>query len=77
MTKDIKMLPCKNIRLRNCALFRLTLPNEKSLAIRGRLGETVNEALGPVLKKYGLTLDKVVMHIVSGGNCCFVVITKF
>lgn len=74
MTKDVKMLSCKAVHLKNCALFRLTLPSEKSLAIRGRSGETVNETLGPILKKYGLTLDKVVMHIVSGVNSLSVVL---
>ena len=65
VSKNISSLALKEIHLERCTVFRLDLPNSKTMAVRSRPNKTIGQTLGPILSKYQMELKKMIVHVVS------------
>ena len=55
----------KVLRLERCSVFRLDLPGQRqTMAIRARSNRLLPDVVEPILVKYGVCSQDVIMHIV-------------
>lgn len=64
-------LPCEELRVEKRALFRLDLPNRKSVGVKAKPQRTIRDVLRPILKKYGYNIDNIIISQVSRANYSF------
>lgn len=62
------MLGGLEVRLEQRILFRLDLPNRKTVCVKAKPNKLANEVLKPILHKYGYKLDLMTIHKVSFSN---------
>ena len=59
------MVGSKEIVLEQRVVFRLDLPNKKSLAVKAKPTGIIRDTFRPILAKFGLKLDNnLVVHVV-------------
>lgn len=46
-------------------MFRVDLPNKKTIGVKAKATKNVVDILRPILQKYGFKLENVVVHVVS------------
>lgn len=68
LNKDSTVLGGYEVRLERMVLFSLYLPSRKTVIVKAKPHKLVSEVLKPILSKYGLKLDLMVIHKVSLGN---------
>lgn len=59
------VLSNKEVRVEPRVVFRLDLPNRKTVGVKSRPGKTLGDVLRPVLHKYGYRLHLVTVCLVS------------
>lgn len=67
-TEDSSVLGGLEVRLEQRILFRLDLPNRKTVCVKAKPNKLANEVLKPILHKYGYKLDLMTIHKVSVSN---------
>ena len=46
-------------------LFRMDLPNRKSIGVKAKPNRTIRDVFKPILNKYGFKLDNIFVQLVS------------
>nr|XP_027229430.1 uncharacterized protein LOC113821163 isoform X2 [Penaeus vannamei] len=64
-TEDSSVLGGLEVRLEQRILFRLDLPNRKTVCVKAKPNKLANEVLKPILHKYGYKLDLMTIHKVG------------
>ncbi|KAE8745451.1 hypothetical protein FOCC_FOCC007831, partial [Frankliniella occidentalis] len=62
------ILSNKEVRVEPRVVFRLDLPNRKTVGVKSRPGKTLGEVLRPVLHKYGYRLHLVTVCMINGSE---------
>ncbi|KAB7497147.1 Regulator of G-protein signaling loco [Armadillidium nasatum] len=62
LNKDSTVLGGYEVRLERMVLFSLYLPSRKTVIVKAKPHKLVSEVLKPILSKYGLKLDLMVIH---------------
>ena len=65
LTKDVSSLGCLEMRLVKRVVFRLDLAG-RSLGVKATPGRPLRDVLRPILLRYGLKPNGVVVYLVSG-----------
>ncbi|XP_059145141.1 regulator of G-protein signaling 12-like isoform X2 [Physella acuta] len=65
LNEDISTLGSKEIVIERRVLFRLDLPNGKSIGVKAKPNRTIRDVFKPILNKYGLRLDNVGVHLIG------------
>ncbi|XP_037090830.1 regulator of G-protein signaling loco-like [Pollicipes pollicipes] len=63
---DSRRLGCKEIRMEQRVLFRVDLPNHKTIGVKAKPNRQACEVLKPILSKYGFKLEAV--HVFESGG---------
>lgn len=66
---DSSSLANHQVRLEQRVMFRLDLPNRKTVSVKAKASKTLVQVLRPVLHKYNYPIDMVTICSVS--LCCF------
>ncbi|KAF0302019.1 Regulator of G-protein signaling loco [Amphibalanus amphitrite] len=64
---DSCCLGCKEIRMEQRVLFRVDLPNQKTIGVKAKPNRQTCEVLRPILNKYGCKLENVNVFESGGG----------
>jgi len=67
-TEESLVLSNKEVRVEPRAVFRLDLPNRKTVGVKSKPGKTLGEVLRPVLHKYGYRVHNVAVSLVSDSS---------
>jgi regulator of G-protein signaling len=59
------VLAGKEVRVEKRVVFRLDLPNRKTVGVKAKPGKLLCEILRPILHKYGYKLELVTLCLVS------------
>ena len=62
--EDSSVLCGAEVRLQQLVLFRLDLPNQKTVCVKAKPHKTAGDVLRPILAKYGFKLDLMHIHTV-------------
>jgi regulator of G-protein signaling len=65
LDEDSTVLAGKEVRVEQRAVFRLDLPNRKTVGVKAKPGKSLAEILRPILHKYGYKLELVTLCLVS------------
>ena len=65
MNLDVATLGSKEIKIEKRVLFRMDLPNKKSIGVKAKPNRTIQDVFRPILHKYNIRLEDMVVHIVS------------
>ncbi|XP_013409534.1 uncharacterized protein LOC106173091 isoform X2 [Lingula anatina] len=68
LRKDISSLGSKEIKLESRVLFRLDMPNNKSIGVKAKPTRTVKEVFKPILNKYGYKIENMAMFVAGLGH---------
>ncbi|KAG7153808.1 Regulator of G-protein signaling loco-like, partial [Homarus americanus] len=64
-SEDSSMLGGMEVRLEQRIIFRLDLPNRKTVCVKAKPNKVTNDVLKPILLKYGYKLDLMFVHKVG------------
>ncbi|CAH1783813.1 unnamed protein product [Owenia fusiformis] len=67
LNRDISSLGSQEIRIETRVMFRLDLPNRKSIGVKAKPNRTIRDVFKPILHKYGFKMDYMVVHVASIG----------
>lgn len=59
------MLGGQEVRVEDTVVFRLDLPNRKTVVVKPKQGKTLAQVLRPILHKYGYRLEMITLCLVS------------
>ncbi|XP_074640641.1 regulator of G-protein signaling 12-like [Tubulanus polymorphus] len=65
---DVATMSGKEIVIEKRVLFRMNLPNKKFLGVKAKPTRSINKVFEPILLKYGLNLDDVVLHLAGSSS---------
>ncbi|XP_021917974.1 regulator of G-protein signaling loco isoform X3 [Zootermopsis nevadensis] len=65
LDEDSTVLAGKEVRVEQRAVFRLDLPNRKTVGVKAKPGKSLAEILRPILHKYGYKLELVTLCLMS------------
>lgn len=65
LDEDSTILAGKEVRVEQRAVFRLDLPNRKTVGVKAKPGKSLGEVLRPILHKYGYKLELVTLCLMS------------
>ncbi|CAG5131037.1 unnamed protein product [Candidula unifasciata] len=65
LNDDISTLGSKEIVIERRVLFRLDLPDGKSVAAKAKPNRSIRDVLKPILTKYGYSLENISMNVTS------------
>lgn len=65
LDEDSTVLAGKEVRVEQRAVFRLDLPNRKTVGVKAKPSKSLAEILRPILHKYGYKLELVTLCLVS------------
>jgi hypothetical protein len=65
LDEDSTTLAGKEVHVEQRAVFRLDLPNRKTVGVKAKTGKSLGEILRPILHKYGYKLELVTLCLVS------------
>ena len=65
MDEESVVLAGKEVRVEKRVVFRLDLPNRKTVGVKAKPGKSLGEVLRPILHKYGYKLELVTLCLVS------------
>lgn len=69
--EDSSILFGAEVRLQQLVLFRLDLPNEKTVCVKAKPHKMACDVLRPILSKYGFKLDAMHIHTVRLNTYCY------
>ncbi|PSN42008.1 hypothetical protein C0J52_08253 [Blattella germanica] len=61
LDEDSAVLAGKEVRVEQRAVFRLDLPNRKTVGVKAKPGKSLGEVLRPILHKYGYKLELITL----------------
>ncbi|XP_050397325.1 regulator of G-protein signaling 12 isoform X3 [Patella vulgata] len=67
LSEDISLLGSKEVIIERRVLFRMDLPNKKSIGVKAKPNRTIRDVFKPILNKYGYRVDQVGVQL-SGGS---------
>ena len=50
-------------------LFRMDLPNKKSIGVKAKPNRLIRDVFKPILNKYGYRMDTIDVHLVRNFGC--------
>jgi hypothetical protein len=65
LDEDSTILAGKEVHVEQRAVFRLDLPNRKTVGVKAKTGKSLGEILRPILHKYGYKLELITLCLVS------------
>lgn len=65
LDEESVVLAGKEVRVEKRVVFRLDLPNRKTVGVKAKPGKLLGEVLRPILHKYGYKLEFVTLCLVS------------
>lgn len=65
LDEDARVLEGQEVRMVHRVVFRLDLPNRKTLTVKAKHGKSLAQVLRPILSKYGYRLEMVTLCLVS------------
>lgn len=65
LNDDISTLGSKEVTIERRVLFRMDLPNKKSIGVKAKPNRLIKDVFKPILTKYGYKLDTIDVHLVS------------
>ncbi|XP_046658243.1 regulator of G-protein signaling loco isoform X2 [Homalodisca vitripennis] len=65
LDEDAAVLGGQEVRVEDRVVFRLDLPNRKTVAVKSKQGKTLAQVLRPILHKYGYRLEMVTLCLMS------------
>ncbi|KAH9503248.1 hypothetical protein Btru_068556 [Bulinus truncatus] len=65
LNEDISTLGSKEIVIERRVLFRLDLPNGKSIGVKAKPNRSIRDVFKPILTKYGYNIDSIGVHLVG------------
>jgi len=65
LEEDAAMLGAQEVRVEDRVVFRLDLPNRKTVAVKSKQGKTLAQVLRPILHRYGYRLEMVTLCLMS------------
>jgi hypothetical protein len=65
LDEESVVLAGKEVRVEKRVVFRLDLPNRKTVGVKAKPGKSLGEILRPILHKYGYKLELVTLCLVS------------
>jgi regulator of G-protein signaling len=66
--EDASVLGAQEVRVEDRVVFRLDLPNRKTIAVKSKQGKTLAQVLRPILHRYGYRLEMVTLCLVSASG---------
>ncbi|KAL5022712.1 hypothetical protein ScPMuIL_001867 [Solemya velum] len=63
VTEDVAMLGSREVTIEMRVLFRLDLPNRKSIGVKAKPNRTIKDVLKPILNKYSYKLENIGVHL--------------
>lgn len=61
ISQTLSQTSCQELRVERRSVFRLTLPDKRSVGVKAKPHRTVRDVLRPILHKYGFSIDGVVI----------------
>ncbi|XP_054260544.1 regulator of G-protein signaling loco isoform X2 [Macrosteles quadrilineatus] len=65
LEEDASVLGAQEVRVEDRVVFRLDLPNRKTVAVKSKQGKTLAQVLRPILHRYGYRLEMVTLCLMS------------
>ncbi|XP_055901258.1 regulator of G-protein signaling loco-like isoform X2 [Biomphalaria glabrata] len=65
LNEDISTLGSKEIVIERRVLFRLDLPNGKSIGVKAKPNRSIRDVFKPILTKYGYHIDNIGVHFMG------------
>ena len=65
LEEDISTLGSKEVVIERRVLFRLDLPNHKSIGVKAKPNRSIRDVFKPILNKYGHRIDSCGVQLVS------------
>lgn len=65
LDEDAIVLSGKEVKIERRVVFRLDLPNRKTIAVKSKQNKSLSQVLRPILHKYGYRLEMVTLCLVS------------
>lgn len=65
LNEDISTLGSKEITIERRVLFRMDLPNKKSIGVKAKPNRLIRDVFKPILNKYGYRMGAIDVHLVS------------
>ena len=65
LNDDISSLGSKEVTVERRVLFRMDLPNKKSIGVKAKPNRMIRDVFKPILNKYGYRMDAIDVHLVS------------
>ena len=69
LEEDISTLGSKEVVIERRVLFRLDLPNHKSIGVKAKPNRSIRDVFKPILNKYGHRIDSCGVQLVSSDSC--------
>ncbi|XP_052099872.1 regulator of G-protein signaling 12-like isoform X2 [Mytilus californianus] len=63
LAEDISTLGSKEVMIERRVLFRMDLPNRKSIGVKAKPNRTIRDVFKPILNKYGFKLDNIFVQL--------------
>ncbi|VDI53898.1 regulator of G-protein signaling [Mytilus galloprovincialis] len=63
LSEDISTLGSKEVMIERRVLFRMDLPNRKSIGVKAKPNRTIRDVFKPILNKYGFKLDNIFVQL--------------
>ena len=64
LNEDISSLGSKEVMVERRVLFRMDLPNKKSIGVKAKPNRLIRDVFKPILNKYGYRMDAIDVHLV-------------
>ncbi|XP_060602974.1 regulator of G-protein signaling 12-like isoform X4 [Ruditapes philippinarum] len=63
LNDDISTLGSKEVTIERRVLFRMDLPNKKSIGVKAKPNRLIRDVFKPILNKYGYRIDAIDVHL--------------
>ncbi|KAL4231489.1 termination of G-protein coupled receptor signaling pathway [Mactra antiquata] len=63
LNEDISTLGSKEVTIERRVLFRMDLPNKKSIGVKAKPNRLIKDVFKPILHKYGYKIDTIDVHL--------------
>ncbi|KAL3863634.1 hypothetical protein ACJMK2_005384 [Sinanodonta woodiana] len=63
LSEDISVLGSKEVIIEKRVLFRMDLPNKKSIGVKAKPNRVILDVFKPILHKYGLRIDSIEVYL--------------
>jgi regulator of G-protein signaling len=72
LEEDISTLGSKEVVIERRVLFRLDLPNHKSIGVKAKPNRSIRDVFKPILNKYGHRIDNCGVQLVRRITACMI-----